>query len=309
MLAVAMRGVDLSELRAGLSQASPAWVVLAFVTVLLTTAAKAFRWQVLFPSAQRPGLLLLAKALMVGQMANALLPARAGDVARVYLMGAEGETSRATALGTMAAEKAFDVLLLLLCAAGAATAAALPAWLSASLVSLAAAGGFLVAVALFVSEDRLLGWADRWSHLLPWSAGDRLAGLLLRGLAGLASLRNPAMAALAGAWSVVVWALSWSTNYVLFRAFNLDLPAGAALLVLVLLQVGTSPPSTPIHLGVFHALTLVALSALGVDSTTGLAYATVLHATVYLPKLGLGALALGQGRVRLRGGPLAGRRS
>jgi uncharacterized membrane protein YbhN (UPF0104 family) len=233
-------------------------------------------------------------------MANAFLPARAGDVARVYLMGIEGDTSRATALGTMAAEKAFDVLFLLLCAAGAATASALPAWLSTSLIALAAAGGLMVVAALVVSEHRLLDWVDRWSRVVPWGAGDRLAGLLLRGLAGLAALRDPSLAALVGAWSVLVWILSWATNYVLFRAFDLHLPAASALLILVLLQVGTSPPSTPIHLGVFHALTLFALSASGVDSTTGLAYATVLHAVIYLSKLGLGALALGAGGVRLR---------
>jgi hypothetical protein len=63
--------------------------------------------------------------------------------------------------------------------------------------------------------------------------------------------------------------------------------------MLVVLQVGVAPPSTPGKLGVFHALSLLALGALGIARAKGLAYGAVLHALVYGPQIVLGTAALG----------------
>jgi uncharacterized membrane protein YbhN (UPF0104 family) len=126
-----------------------------------------------------------------------------------------------------------------------------------------------------------------------------LSAALQRGLAGLAALREARMALVACVWSVATWTLAAGTNYLLFQAFNLTLPFGAALLLLVVLHIGIAPPSSPTRLGVFHSLTILGLATFGVDRALSLAYATVLHLIVYLPQILLGALALG---VRRRSG-------
>jgi uncharacterized membrane protein YbhN (UPF0104 family) len=311
LLAVVVRGVDIDAVGAGLREADGLWVALALGAVLATTAAKVVRWGRLFPASQRPERLRLGRALLVGQMVNALLPARVGEVARAYLSGGSGGSSRATALGTIAAEKVFDVFFLLICAALTAALASLPAWLDVSLAALAALGGCILAAAVALPEKRILAWIERWrgadpappgslrgrcARLLPEGAADWLAGVVRRGLMGLAGLRNPRQAVVVCAWSGLIWALAAGTNYVLFRAFHLELSVGAALLLLTVLHVGMTPPSSPGRLGVFHALTVVGLEAFDVDRASGLAYATVLHAIVYAPQFLLGSLALGLGR-------------
>jgi uncharacterized membrane protein YbhN (UPF0104 family) len=135
-----------------------------------------------------------------------------------------------------------------------------------------------------------------WTRLLPVGAADWLKGVVQRGLSGLAGLRRPRKALAACSWSALVWTLAAGTNYVLFRAFDLKLSVGAALLLLTLLHVGTAPPSSPGRLGVFHALTVLGLEAFDVDRATSLAYATVLHAVVYVPQILFGSLALALGR-------------
>lgn len=295
LLAVSVRGVKPEQVWSGLAQANPIWVSLAFLAVLLTTAAKVGRWRRLFPGTQRPGLFLLGRALLVGQLINALLPARVGEVVRAYLAGTGEEISKATALGTVAAEKTFDVLFLLICGGLAAALAPLPPWLHVSLVGLTAGGVLLLLLALAWPEQRILAWTGRWAHHLPWGAGEWLGGVMRQGLAGLAALREPRMALVACVWSAAIWALAAGTNYLLFRAFNLPLSAGAALLLLVLLHVGVAPPSSPGRLGVFHAITVLSLTTFGVDRSSGLAYATVLHLIVYLPQILPGAVVLGLG--------------
>jgi uncharacterized membrane protein YbhN (UPF0104 family) len=128
---------------------------------------------------------------------------------------------------------------------------------------------------------------------LPWSLGESLIGIVERALAGLAALRDLRMAVTACVWSALIWALAAGTNALLFRAFGLDLSLGAALLLLVVLYAGVAPPTSPGRLGVFHALTVLTLEALGTQRASGLAYAAVLHAVVYLPEILPGAILLG----------------
>lgn len=311
LLALVARGVDIEAVEAGLRSADGRWVGLALVAVLATTAAKIGRWERLFPEAQRPGLLCLGRALLVGQLVNGLLPARVGDLARAYLSGRGGGISKATALGTIAAEKAFDVLFLLICAGLTAGLASLPGWLGVPLAAIATLGGSIFLLAVAFPEERMLTWIGRWSRVdlaptaslrtrwtrrLPGGAADWLKGVLQRGLVGLAGLRRPRKALVVCAWSLLIWTLAAGTNYVLFWAFDLKLSVGAALLLLTLLHVGTAPPSSPGRLGIFHALTVVGLGAFDVDRAASLAYAMVLHAVVYVPQILFGSLALAIGR-------------
>jgi uncharacterized protein (TIRG00374 family) len=314
---VLARGVDVEAFVAGLETADRPWVGVALATVVATTAAKVGRWRWLFPEDQRPGLLRLGRALLVGQMANALLPARLGDVVRAYLIGQGEGISKATALGTIAAEKTFDVLFLLICAGLTAVLASLPAWLDISLATLALLGLSIFLLAVLVPEEAALVLVERWSRAIVLRAAslcaplarhahmdvaDRLRYSVQRGLQGLAGLRSPRKALAVCGWSLLIWSLALSTNYVLFRAFHLELSLGAALLLLTLLHAGMAPPSSPARLGVFHALTVVGLETLEVDRAVSLAYAVVLHALVYAPQIVLGGLALALSReVRAEG--------
>jgi len=293
LVAVAARGIDLPAVWEGLRKADPLGAGLALLAVLATTAAKVARWWSLFPKGARPGLLALARALLVGQLTNALLPVRLGEVAQAYLVGREQETSGAAALGTVAAGKALDVLFLLLCSGLAALTAPLPRWLAVSLAGFAAVGTVIFLLAAVLPQRRLVDWAGQWTRGVSWKGLERLPDALQRGLSGLAVLREPHRAAIACTWSAVVWALAAGTNALLFDAFDLRIPLGAAVWLLVLLHVGVAPPSSPGRLGVFHALTLWGLTTFEVEPARGLAYATLLHALVYGPQVVLGGVALG----------------
>ena len=293
LLWVAARGVKLSQVWSRLARADPLWVALAFLAVVLTTAAKTARWRGLFPEAQRARYSRLGRVLLVGKLANALLPARMGDVIRVYMVGEEEGISKAMVLGTVAAEKAFDVLFLLLFGGLAAALVPLPPWLNIPLAGLTVSGFLFVLLALAWPEQGIMAWVGRWVHRLPWGMGRRMTEALRKGLLGLAALREPRMALTACAWSAVVWILAAGTNCLLFQAFDLRLSVGAGLLLLVLLHAGVAPPSSPGRLGVFHSLTVLGLEVFGVDRALSLAYATVLHATVYLPEILPGAIVLG----------------
>jgi len=292
LVALAARGIDVQAVWVAISQARPGPVVAAFLLVLATTAAKVGRWHALFPPPERPSLLVLARALLAGQLVNAVLPLRAGEVARAVLAGDRAGPTAAAVLGTVAAEKTFDVLLLLLASGIAAVGAPLPSWISLPLATLAVVGLLVFLVAVALPPGRFAAWADARAGFLPARWRGLLSAALRQGLGGLSALRSPWRAARAVGWSALVWTLAAATNGVLFRAFDLSLPPGAAVWLLVLLHVGVLPPSSPARLGVFHALAIWGLAAFGIDRATGMAYGTLLHALVYGPQLILGGMAV-----------------
>jgi hypothetical protein len=90
------------------------------------------------------------------------------------------------------------------------------------------------------------------------------------------------------------------TNYLLFKAFQLPLSVGAALFLLLALQVGNIPPSAPGKIGVFEYAVILALSVFSITRSQALSYGLLLHVVAFLPKIFLGLIFIAQLDISLR---------
>jgi uncharacterized membrane protein YbhN (UPF0104 family) len=86
--------------------------------------------------------------------------------------------------------------------------------------------------------------------------------------------------------------LAASTNYLLFFAFDLRLPASAAVVLLIALQVGNAIVSVPGNLGVFQYVTVLTLGAYSIDRDLAFAYSVILYLVSLLPKVVVGAVLM-----------------
>lgn len=304
---LAFRGTDWSAMWAALQAVDYGWALLALATIGATLAVLTWRWQLLFhPDHISRGWFNLFSGVVVGQMLNIIVPARLGEVARAYAVGTQERLSKARVLVTIGLEKVLDLGMFAISVLVLLLSMSLPAWLQESGEVVVGTG--LLAVGLTMAASvwgrRGLGWLDGMAHRLPAWLGQRLERYGHQALDGLSALQDGW--AQAGAWalSLVILILSASTNYCLFLAFHLPLSPVAALFLLVVLQVGNAPPSLPGKLGVFHYLTVLALSYFSVDQNAALSYAFVLYAVAILPKIVLGAALLALWRYR-RGASLA----
>ena len=153
---LSLRGIRLTDAVKTALQADYLFIALALGTVMVTTLGKAARWRLLLHE-HRPGLALgrLFSPLLIGQLVNAALPGRLGEIARACLIGEREDVSRVTALATIVVEKFLDSTMLLLLLAGLALAVPLPPWLrdSIPLLSLGLVG--LFALLLLVPSPAL----------------------------------------------------------------------------------------------------------------------------------------------------------
>ena len=112
---------DLGELGDSLEQADYWWVVPAVAIWFVSAAFRSLRWHYLLRRLANLSTRTLYPIVIIGYMANNLLPLRTGEFVRAYVLGERHGVSKMSALCTIAAERVFDgvVLVGFLLAAGA----------------------------------------------------------------------------------------------------------------------------------------------------------------------------------------------
>ncbi len=292
---LAARKVDWRVLWQALQNARYAYVGLALLVILVTLAAQTLRWRLLFyPDHKDLPWTHLFAGVVLAQMLNILVPARLGEVARIYSIESREHISRIRILSTIVVEKAVD-----LCAAAFAIAlllltVSLPAWLRDSGEAFLLACALMLAAVLFLSlrGDWLLRRLEHQLERIPGRWGEKISRLGRSTLDGLNAVRSGRVGFYLWALTFILLLLAAATNYLLFLAFGLHLPPIAALFLLIVLQVGIAPPSVPGKIGVFNYLVVLALSVYAVNTSVALSYSLVLYAVAFLPKIVLGALIL-----------------
>ena len=293
----AFRGQHPDEIRDALSRVD--WPLLPLALVLLYTgiAIRAYRWHVLLRPVCDIPTREVFPVMIVGYAANNVLPLRAGELVRAWVLGQRYGVRKTAALATIAVERLFDGVTMLLFVGGAATVVGLNAELQH--VALAAAAVFaaaIVGLAVLLAGGSL---RDRLLALVLGPLPERLAARVERMaesfLTGLGVLSRRRDLALVAATSVIAWGFETSMYWTVARAFG-DPLAGAvtptaALLVTAIANLATLVPSGPGYVGAFEAGVLLAVNgALGIGRGLALSYAVLLHVLLWLPVTVWGAV-------------------
>ena len=298
---LAVRDVDFGAFLDALRSGDPAWFVASFGVFVAAYALRALRWWLLFEPHNRPAPGALVRALLAGEFFTSLLPVlRLGEVARVVILHRLGGTPRSEALGTVVAERIYDVAALLLLLFVAVPFAPEVTWLRGTTVLLAvvALGFVITVVSLNRFGSRPIGFLLRPLARLPGfsrARTDFAAAGILRGLVGLRAAR---IAFLVFGLCVASWCGIALSYLLAMRVVGLELPLDAAILVAVATTFSLLLPALPASVGIFEAATIVALEPYGVDSTDALSAGVVIHVLTFVPFLVAGPLALGGRRVR-----------
>jgi hypothetical protein len=294
---LAFRGVNWRDTWGTVTHVN-AWLLLAALgSVVLTTAIRAERWRFMFfPDHRHLRRAKFLSIFLIGQVMNAAVPARIGEVARAYLIGEIEQVSKAHALWTTVVEKVLDALTLLLFMAGISLSVALPDWLREAgwTLSLAFVAVLLGLALVTVLQGKVARWIERLNERRAWVSRLRLGRFLAVVVDSLRLMRQPRLFVGLLAWSSVAFLTGAVTNWITALAFRLYLPFTAWLLLLAVLQISAVVPlpTSPGRVGVFHFLCVKSLEIFGVPSDVALSYSLVLHVLTYLPMIVGGPLCL-----------------
>jgi uncharacterized protein (TIRG00374 family) len=291
LLVLLLRSVDLGALGNAFSTADYAYLALAVVPFLINWLLKVPRWALLFGE-RSPGWDTLFGAMNVGYAINALFPARLGEIVRAYWVRDRSGTSMMLTLSTIALERVLDGTVLVILLVLMLPTVPFPRQLLGPAFTLGAA--FVVVLVLMAvlansshREDTALGrLMARLEHgrLLPLGTAIRQI------VAGLHALRNGRALGLVLGYTAIIWASNAVFFWLMVRAFHLDVPFTAGILLATVVNLGMAVPSSPGYVGVFEYLTVLTLGLYTAGAGTvqhpsapAIAAALALHVFAYGP--------------------------
>jgi uncharacterized protein (TIRG00374 family) len=225
-------------------------------------------------------------------MANNVLPLRAGEIVRAWVVSRRGAQNVWTSLATLVVERLLDALSLVLVLAGLILAIPVPRelqWTALGFLAVdLAAMGTLAALAVAPARGRWLiaRLARRWPTIER-----RLARVFDTFVSGLAGIWAPRHVFPIVVLSVLLWLVYALTVWTGLLAAQFSLPLTAAWAVLAFVGLGVSLPSAPGFVGVFQAATVLALALFEVPRAEALSFSLIFHASQFVP-ITLGGWAL-----------------
>ena len=265
------------------------WVAAAIGLNLLSVLSRAYAWETAIKqsiAAPHPRFPLVFSAFSVGLFANAVLPGRVGELARVAVLrrrlpGRTGAT--ATLVGSVFAHRMFDLFPAVTLVVWVLLTAKLPGWALTSIALVLAVGAMLFFAAIMLARRQQ---RDALEGLGP------LRALLLRGRQGLAVMRSPAAAARAATFQFAGWTCQLFAVWAAMRAFHIYESVSAAGLVLVLINVATIFPLWPGNFGLVQIAIGLPLVNYGVPYAKGVAFGVGLQAIEASVGVGVGLIFL-----------------
>jgi uncharacterized protein (TIRG00374 family) len=112
-LYLAFRNVPVDELLNYLGTINYWWIGPTVLLVLASFSLRVIRWQIILRQAGAVTYWQAFHPLMIGFMMNCVLPGRIGELARPVILKKNENIPIATGLGTVAAERVFDFILLI----------------------------------------------------------------------------------------------------------------------------------------------------------------------------------------------------
>lgn len=284
-----LRDARLSDFKDDLASMDWRWVALAVVALLGVYLLYAIRWNLVLRPVVRIGFWQTVRAVFVGLFGNELLPLKAGEVLRCYLLSARTELPFSVSLSSVLIERIFDGIWLAVGLFLTLHFIHFPGrfrylvdgeWV---LFITVLAGAALLATAMFRRHWQV----PPFRSVSGWR---RQLNILLEDLGLIGHSRYLYLAFLQSLpallfQTIPVWAA--------FKGYGFDLSILDAFALMIVLRAAASLPQAPANIGVFQLLTReVLIRIFGVFPADASRFSIVLWGIMTLPLIVGGLIAV-----------------
>lgn len=274
---------------------------------------KSLRWQFILSSLKKITIISSFSNVMIGGMANNLLPARLGEFVRLYSMAKTETLSKSSVLSTLIVERLFDgyclVLFLVIGFFGGNFFLAPPV-LSlirrASIIALAIYTGILI-ILIFLKQcsipliQKLL--QSRTDRKIVNSLREKLALFI----EGLRILKGPKSIAVVGILSLLIWISFVASTYLMMFMFETDGQTMGNIVGFIgniflmgVVSVGLTIPASPGFIGTYEWFSKTALMSFDIGESTIDSFIIFSHGSGYIWFTFIGLLMFFRSHLRLK---------
>jgi len=261
---------------------------------------RAYRWRALIPEGSKVPVRSLMDGLMLGNLATFILPLRAGEFVRPFIVTRQSGVPYATGLVSVVIERFFDLSAVLL-SFGILLQflEGIPSELYKGAVALSCMAAAIMIVMIIGSfaPAFVLNLLNLFLKHFPAKISKKIRTFAEDFLKGAAVLKRPSALFMVIFLTVLVWV----SNYFIFASYlslvNVEPSVTRAVAVAVVLALAVAAPSAPGFLGVYQFASILGFAIFGLPREQAIAFGIVTHLYQYLLFLGYGAFAIIGGNV------------
>ncbi|HLJ41286.1 MAG TPA: lysylphosphatidylglycerol synthase transmembrane domain-containing protein [Candidatus Acidoferrales bacterium] len=272
-----------------LADVSWRWVVLGIAFDIASYVVQALRWKLLLAPFGRVKMRDAMRAVFAGLFANLIFPLRPGELLRSFLVSKAEDIGFVSVVGSVLVERLIDLVvttaglgvMLLIVSAPARFRHAASALGIVTLVLL----GLFIAMILYI-ELRFGGDPRRMS------GGRRMPGKLMSALIGLHAMGTSPSFYPAVFTSLLMPFCQVLALWALMRSYGWGLPFLAAVVVLLVINLGVSLPNAPANVGSYQFFCVLGLNIFEVEKNTAAGFSFFAFFMLTIPFLFLGFYAV-----------------
>jgi uncharacterized protein (TIRG00374 family) len=286
--------INLGRVVAVLGRSQVQLLPLILIPFSVDLSLRTVRWRILLAREPRPGYRGTFTYLVIGYLANNILPARLGELVRAHLLGTREGVGRSRALGSIAMERALDVVAAAALGAIACAMVGIHGAIVVTLALIALGAGAVVALVSLLPQAVVRRWLDALVVRAPAGLPTRLADIVRRFFHALLDAAAPGRVLAALGLSFAAWLATSGLFAVTGASLGISLPPAGLIAVAVAANLGAALPSAPAGIGPFEFGVVVIGTALGLSAPTALAFGILSHACTVVPVSLLGGVELGR---------------
>ena len=293
-----LQNVSYKELETSLKNAELIYILPGLVLIVLSYVTRAYRWQILLRPFKKIPVKEIYSPLMIGFMGN-VLPARAGEFLRAYLVAKKHDITFSGAFSTIIVERLFDLVCLLalfvwvflfnaeifdpnLTFSGVSVQTMVVGFGRFCIILVCALLAFMFLLAW--QEVKVKSWINWFMRPLPEKWKEKILFMVGEFALGCQIIKDKNALLQIILYSVLTWALIVVMNYPFYYVFDLETKTlGSVLILTVMVCILITVLPTPAFLGSYNAGVLIALhEIMGEAEVTAVSFGMVVWAASFI---------------------------
>ena len=299
------KSLDWKAVGEGFKEVDYRWFPVLVVLLVVNFLLRSWRWGWLLPEGRKVPMRSLLEATVFGFMASFVLPFRAGEVARPWVLSRWEPVRFGAGVASIVFERIMDALVVVgILGLSVGHWSSPPEWLGAGARILGVIGGV-----------GLIGLVVAYLFSGPFTKfGQRMISIVFRGkletklhelvdefFTGLKAIRSFRQLAVVVLLSIVMWGELALFYQVGLHTMGLSLPIWAGVTVMVFIALAIAVPGLPGFLGTFQFGCVAALALYAVGKEEALSYSIVMHVVQAIGIVGAGLWILKKRGLSLKG--------
>ncbi|MEP4077841.1 lysylphosphatidylglycerol synthase transmembrane domain-containing protein [Haloferula sp.] len=284
--------LDWKAVGEGFKRVDYRWFPVLVILLALNFVLRSWRWKWLLPEGKKLPLKSLLEATVFGFMASFILPFRAGEVARPWMLSRWEPVRFGAGVASIVVERIMDALVVVgILGLSVGHWESPPEWLDkgARLLGFVGVAGLVGLLVCYLFAARLTKFGQRViSIIFRGKLEEKLHELVDEFFAGLKAIRSFGQLAVVVITSIVMWLEMAAFYQVGLVTMGLDLPIWAGVTVMVLVALAVAVPGLPGFLGTFQFGCVGALALYAIGKEDALSYSIVMHVVQAVGIIGAG---------------------